>query len=620
MSVTQEIAEMDGLELALRENPADFKSWEALVNRAEAKDDLSLIRTVYEGCLKEFPLFFGYWNRFAQAEARHAEKASPDVPNYNSALEVYSRGVGSGVPHSVDLWQHYCKFAEEKVDSVDYVRSVFQSATSTVGSDYRAHVVWDMYIAFEEKHNNAEGVAEIYKRVLSLPIEQLERYWTEFQSKLENSKGMNFLLAAEKPDYIRRQHEDHKLLDAEIKSTIKSRREDIYTAAMAEKQKRDEFEQKIHSGTGRSYYTVDPLLEDQLQNWRDYISFEVENGTIETIFKVFERCLIPAANYTEFWCKYADYMEKKGFLDRASEIYNRACSVYVKRRVSMHIRWGEFEEKRGNIDAARSVFHNLYTSVAANSVEAVLNAANFERRQLNIDGAVSVLNAGIESCSGENKSYLALVKAQMLMLWKNDIAQARTAFDSFLEKARTAMKKAKAAGSDDKAEVWEVPKSFWVAYVEVEKSMKDGEREARVQGVFERCYSEDSPIKLGEDDINEMKALNYEFVLNEGSDLTKLKQLRQELTDTVREGHISTAASSRKRSLEEGDEEPSKHAKTGAEGQAYVSTSAAAGGDASTTTYAGANQGFDYAQYYNYYGANGYQFPGNGYSNYPYQQ
>ena len=45
------------------------------------------------------------------------------------------------------------------------------------------------------------------------------------------------------------------------------------------------------------------LEKTQLTNWREYLDFELENGTPERAVVLFERCLIACALYEEFWMK-----------------------------------------------------------------------------------------------------------------------------------------------------------------------------------------------------------------------------------------------------------------------------------------------------------------------------
>ena len=70
-------------------------------------------------------------------------------------------------------------------------------------------------------------------------------------------------------------------------------------------EERKRFEDKIK----RSYFHVKPLDLKQLKNWDNYLDFEMEEGDHERIVVLFERCLIPCAQYERFWIKYARYLE-----------------------------------------------------------------------------------------------------------------------------------------------------------------------------------------------------------------------------------------------------------------------------------------------------------------------
>ena len=53
----------------------------------------------------------------------------------------------------------------------------------------------------------------------------------------------------------------------------------------------------------RPYFHVKSLEKAQLNNWKEYLDFEMENGTPERVVVLFERCLIACALYEEFWTK-----------------------------------------------------------------------------------------------------------------------------------------------------------------------------------------------------------------------------------------------------------------------------------------------------------------------------
>ena len=75
--------------------------------------DIARIREVYDAFLAQYPLCFGYWKKFADAEARHASA--------DAAAAVYERGVAA-VPYSVDFWGHYAAFKAANGASQEDVR------------------------------------------------------------------------------------------------------------------------------------------------------------------------------------------------------------------------------------------------------------------------------------------------------------------------------------------------------------------------------------------------------------------------------------------------------------------------------------------------------------------
>ena len=53
----------------------------------------------------------------------------------------------------------------------------------------------------------------------------------------------------------------------------------------------------------RPYFHAKPLDKYQLQNWHDYLDFEVAEGNHKRTVFLFERCVIACAMYEEFWMK-----------------------------------------------------------------------------------------------------------------------------------------------------------------------------------------------------------------------------------------------------------------------------------------------------------------------------
>lgn len=111
----EEVAELRKLEAELKENPDDFETWEKLVNavvslegglnRNSSPQAITVMRNIYDRLLAKFPLFHGYWKKYADLEF--------SIAGTEAAEMVYERGVAS-IPVSVDLWTYYCSF---KIDT-----------------------------------------------------------------------------------------------------------------------------------------------------------------------------------------------------------------------------------------------------------------------------------------------------------------------------------------------------------------------------------------------------------------------------------------------------------------------------------------------------------------------
>jgi len=89
------------------------------------QDDLQHIRAAYEAFLVQYPLCYGYWKKYAEAERRHsssdADAAGSAGSSSSPAVAVYQRAVAA-VPHSTELWVAYASLLQASDTSIDAVR------------------------------------------------------------------------------------------------------------------------------------------------------------------------------------------------------------------------------------------------------------------------------------------------------------------------------------------------------------------------------------------------------------------------------------------------------------------------------------------------------------------
>jgi pre-mRNA-processing factor 39 len=77
------------------------------------QDDLQQLRASYDAFLAMWPLCYGYWKRYADAEKRHGDIVA--------ALAVFERGVAA-TPYSPDLWSHFTAFQQAQGVASEDVR------------------------------------------------------------------------------------------------------------------------------------------------------------------------------------------------------------------------------------------------------------------------------------------------------------------------------------------------------------------------------------------------------------------------------------------------------------------------------------------------------------------
>ncbi|KAJ3120357.1 hypothetical protein HK100_012829, partial [Physocladia obscura] len=97
--------------------PNEFSAWESLIKIAEASaaaasDEavVSNLRLAYDNFLAKFPLCFGYWKKYADAENK--------LDGPEKAEQIFERGV-TAIHNSIDLWNHYLQFKVEKSDDAE---------------------------------------------------------------------------------------------------------------------------------------------------------------------------------------------------------------------------------------------------------------------------------------------------------------------------------------------------------------------------------------------------------------------------------------------------------------------------------------------------------------------
>ena len=190
---------------------------------------------------------------------------------------------------------------------------------------------------------------------------------------------------------------------------------EIFHLTQAETTKRWTYEQEIK----RPFFHVTELDDAQLTNWRKYLNFEEAEGDYHRTVFLYERCVVAAAYYEEFWLRFARWMLGQG--DKQEEvrnIYQRASCLYVSiSKPAIRRHYALFEESCGRPDVAEAIYEAILMNLPGGT-ETIKYWANMQRRQGGFDAAIEVLKSQIESNASNIYTKGALVAHWAKLLWK----------------------------------------------------------------------------------------------------------------------------------------------------------------------------------------------------------
>ncbi|KAG9447513.1 hypothetical protein H6P81_013641 [Aristolochia fimbriata] len=415
--------EESSLRVLVEEDPGNFNAWTALIAEIEktSPNDIQRISSVYDSFLVEFPLCYGYWKKYAEHTAR--------ICSVEEAVEIYERGVQSAT-YSVGLWASYCSFCVLSFEDPVDVRRLLERGLSYVGKDYLCHLLWDRYLEFEYSQKEWARVAYIYIRILRFPIKKLGSYyesfkrlvsmWEEEIKFVDNSSSelhSEALPDGDTKEIVAYQEQEilnviKDLMDPPVGSLWKSSLKKYLCIGEYFYEKSSNLNVKISCFEGcirRPYFHVKLLDDSQIQNWHEYLDFVETQEDFDWTVKLYERCLIPCANYPEFWIRYVELMEEKGGRELANLALARATQTFIKAVPGIHLFCARYKERIGDIIGARAAFQRCNSDIASQFIENVKRQANMERRQGNVEAALDIYKKAIGRAKEMHNSHAVSV-------------------------------------------------------------------------------------------------------------------------------------------------------------------------------------------------------------------
>lgn len=298
-----------------------------------------------------------------------------------------------------------------------------------MGLDYLSHPFWDKYIEYEERLEAQDRVFAILSRIIRIPMHQYSRYFEHHR----NLAARRPVAELAPPDLVARfeaevSQESAPDAEAALRAKLDAYNQEIFTRTTAETTKRWTYEGEIK----RPYFHVTELDDAQLSNWRKYLDFEEGEGDYTRIKFLYERCIVAAANYDEFWMRYARWMQaQEGKAEEVRNIYQRAACVYVPiSRSVVRVWYAQFEESVGRPEVAIAILEAILMHLPAD-VQTIVLLANVYRRHHGLAAAKETLKGYIDNAEIPSAAKGSLVSELARLAWKigGDVEEARSIYE-----------------------------------------------------------------------------------------------------------------------------------------------------------------------------------------------
>ena len=321
-----------------------------------------------------------------------------------------------------------------------FAARLFERGADSVGLDFHSHPFWDKYIEYEERMEDQTRIFAILDRIYRIPMHQYARYFERYR-----------VMAAKRPVSELAREQVITVVTQEVRQTsgfgnssgVEFEREmrarldaihlEIFKRTTDETLKRWTYESEIK----RPYYHVNELDEAQLDNLRKYLDFEEAQGEYARIRFLYERCLVTAANYEEFWFRYArwtmsqTWMVKEVRDEAMRNICLRACALYVPiDQPGIRLYYARFEESVDKSGTAIAI-HDAILANLPGHLETIVSLAGVHRRHDGVNSAIQFLEKYISNNDFSSEIRGSLVAEMARLIWKvkGDVREARAVFE-----------------------------------------------------------------------------------------------------------------------------------------------------------------------------------------------
>ncbi|XP_076641280.1 spliceosome associated factor 3, U4/U6 recycling protein [Halictus rubicundus] len=316
-------AEVKVLEASLAQNPYEYASHVALINKLQKMGELERLRVARENMSSKYPLSPDLWLSWMRDEIKLATTSEQKA----EVIKLCERAVKDYL--SVEVWLEYLQFSIGNMgtdkDAAKNVRQLFERALTAVGlHTIKGAIIWEAFREFEavlyalidssnqaEKKEQLERIGNLFKRQLACPLLDMENTYEEYET-WRNGDGAEATF-------------DDKIVVGG------------YERALEKLNARLPYEEKIVSSQAES---------ELLDAYKAYLLYEKQNGDPGRITVLYERTVTDMSLEMSVWFDYLTYLENNIKIESIlDQVYQRAsrnvpwCAKIWQKWIRSYEKW-----------------------------------------------------------------------------------------------------------------------------------------------------------------------------------------------------------------------------------------------------------------------------------------
>ncbi|KAL0213261.1 hypothetical protein RCL1_006887 [Eukaryota sp. TZLM3-RCL] len=417
----------------------DLELWEKYITVLEQENDLDRLIQAGEDLLRIFPLLHIFWTKYASWVFKKDNDAEQTVSIFETAVLK--------CPYVPQMWLSFSEFILYNKVEIPNPRNVLSRAVSKVGLFTNAVDLWEKWVIFEGQFDDTfdETVTDDFFSTpnfdhsaamvrsfslllcsLVVPLNKSALLFSRCKELISNLAVEDLHRGAVLAVQIGTALKFPSNFQSELESLSTSLRQmtssDLIFDRVYELYQQTESvfkaKQPFEVPLSRQWYTIKPLPEAQLVGWRQYLLNEIKISSFEYVVSLFNRCLVPCADFLEFWVMFINYCNQN---NRPRHVFERLMTCHEFLMTSspdFRLITALQLEEIGDEPAALQVYEIL-TQLFETSPLVVARFASFcARRQFPIPQWLSLLEKKVaQSPTSDQKNALTLIAFRLL--WSN---------------------------------------------------------------------------------------------------------------------------------------------------------------------------------------------------------